>query len=168
MERVMSALGFAPADFAAARELPLAEQHDAFCANALDAIVYTVRHPNGLVDDVVRICGGVLLDLSGPPLERLLSTHPEYERSVVSGNAYVSNPEPLTTLGIRTVIVTTTRLPETVAYEITQALFENIDDFRRLHPDFATLAPSDMVPTAPSTPVHTGAARYYRSRGWLP
>ena len=54
MERVMAALGFAPNDFAETREFPLAQQHDAFCANALDAIVYTVRHPNGLVDDVVR------------------------------------------------------------------------------------------------------------------
>src|SRR5688572_30264260 len=36
MERVMAALGFAPTDFAATRELPLAQQHDAFCASALD------------------------------------------------------------------------------------------------------------------------------------
>ena len=37
MERVMAALGFAPTDFAETREFPLAQQHDAFCANALDA-----------------------------------------------------------------------------------------------------------------------------------
>ena len=168
MERVMSALGFAPTDFAAARELPLAEQHDAFCAKELDAIVYTVRHPNGLVDDVIRMCGGVLLDVGGAVMERLLSTHPEYARSVVPGKTYVSNPEPLTTLGVRTVIVTTSRLPEPVAYAITQAVFENIDDFRRLHPDFAALAARDMVPAGLVAPVHPGAARYYRSRGWAP
>ena len=168
MQRVMAALGFAPADFAATRELPLAQQHDAFCANALDAIVYTVRHPNGLVDDVIRTCRGVLVDLSGPQIGDLLSRHPEYSRSVISGNTYPSNPEAVTTLGIRTAIITTTRLPETVAYEITKALFDNIDDFRRLHPDFATLVPRDMVPDAGHVPLHEGAARYYRARGWLP
>jgi TRAP transporter TAXI family solute receptor len=167
MERVMGALGFAPTDFAAARELPLAQQHDAFCANALDAIVYTVRHPNGLVDDVVRLCGGVLVDIDGPQIAALVSTHPEYSRLVVPSNTYVSNPEAVTTLGVRTVIVTTTRLPETVAYEITQSLFENIDDFRRLHPDFATLLPRDMAPSGLLVPVHEGAARYFRERGWL-
>jgi TRAP transporter TAXI family solute receptor len=168
MERVMAALGFAPTDFAETRELPLAQQHDAFCANALDAIVYTVRHPNGLVDDVVRSCGGILVNVSGPPIERLLSTQPEYSRSVIPANAYPSNPEAVTTLGVRTAIITTTRLPDTVAYEITKALFENIDDFRRLHPDFATLLPGDMVPRVERVPVHAGAARYYRARGWLP
>ena len=167
MERVMAALGFAPADFAATRELPLAQQHDAFCANALDAIVYTVRHPNGLVDDVIRTCQGILVDVSGPRIDRLLSRHPEYSRSVIPGNTYPNNPEAVTTLGVRTAIVTTTRLPETVAYEITKALFDNIDDFRRLHPDFATLVPRGMVPDAAGVPLHAGAARYYRARGWL-
>ena len=68
------------------------------------------------------------------------------------------------TLGVWTAIITTTRLPDTVAYEITKAVFENIEDFRRLHPDFATLLPRDMVPGAWDVPVHTGAARYYRER----
>ncbi|MGZ5094269.1 MAG: TAXI family TRAP transporter solute-binding subunit [Burkholderiales bacterium] len=168
MERVMAALGFTPRDFAAARELPLAEQHDALCANELDAIVYTVRHPNGLVDDVVRTCRGVLVDVSGPPIDRLLSGHPEYGRSIIPGNTYPSNPLDVMTLGVWTAIITTTRLPDSVAYEVTKAVFENIEDFRRLHPDFATLLPRDMVPGAWDVPVHPGAARYYRERGWLP
>jgi len=168
MNRVMTALGFAPTDFAAARELPLALQHAAFCAHELDAIVYTVRHPNGLVDDVIRTCEGVLVNVSGPQIESLLANQSEYSRSVIPGNTYASNSEAIATIGVRTAIITSARLPETVAYEITKAVFENIDDFRRLHPDFATLLPHDMVPSASGVPVHKGAARYYRERGWLP
>jgi hypothetical protein len=168
MNRVMTALGFAPSDFGEARELPLAQQHAAFCAHELDAIVYTVRHPNGLIEDVVRTCHGVLVDVSGPQIESLLASHSEYSRSLIPGKTYVSNPEAVATIGVRTAIITTARLPETVAYEITKALFEHIDDFRRLHPDFATLLPRDMVPGAAGAPVHSGAARYYRERGWLP
>jgi len=167
MNRVMTALGFAPTDFAAAREFPLALQHAAFCAYELDAIVYTVRHPNGLVNDVILTCGGVLVDVSGPQIESLLANYPEYSRSDIPGNTYVSNPGAVATIGVRTAVITTARLPETVAYRITKAVFEHIDDFRRLHPDFATLLPPDMVPGATGVPVHPGAARYYRERGWL-
>jgi uncharacterized protein len=106
--------------------------------------------------------------VSGPAIEALLTRHPEYSRSVISAGTYPGNPRAVATLGVRTTIVTTARLPEAVAYEITKALFEHIDDFRRLHPDFATLLPRDMVPTIVGVPVHTGAARYYRARGWLP
>lgn len=167
MERVMAALGFAPRDFGAVRELPLAQQQDAFCTDALDASVYLVRHPNGRVDDAIRTCGGVLVDVSGPQIDRLLARHPEYSLSVIPANTYAGNSQPVTTLGVRTAIITTTQLRESVAYEITKALFENIDDFRRLHPDFATLSPNDMVPAAALVPVHPGAARYFRDRGWL-
>ena len=167
MDRVMAALGFAPNDFRIARELPIAEQHDAFCTDALDASVYLVRHPNGRVDDAVRTCGGVLVDVSGPEIGRLLLQHPEYSLSVIPANTYPSNSQAVSTLGVRTAVITTTRLPESVAYEITKALFENIDDFRRLHPDFASLSPNDMVPPATVAPIHPGAARYYRDRGWL-
>ena len=168
MQRVMAALGFTPADFAAALELPLARQHDAFCANALDAIVYMVRHPNGRIDDAVRTCRGVLVDVKGPRIDALLSRHPEYSPAVIAGSTYPSNPGAVTTLGVRTAIVTTMSLSDTVAYEITRAVFENIDDFRRLHPDFATLQPREMVPVDAGVPLHPGAARYYRARGWLP
>jgi TRAP transporter TAXI family solute receptor len=168
MNRVMAALGFAPTDFAAARELPLAQQHDAFCARELDAIVYMVRHPNGLIDDVIRTCDGVLVEVSGPRIETLLTRHAEYLRAVITGNTYIGNPEAVATLGVRTAIITTTRLPENVAYEITKAVFENFDDFRRLHADFATLLPDEMVPGISEMPVHAGAARYYRERGRLP
>ena len=101
-------------------------------------------------------------------IESLLARHAEYSRAVIAGNTYIGNREAVATLGVRTAIITTTRLPENVAYEITKALFENIDDFRRLHPDFATLVPHDMVPGSAEVPVHPGAARYYRERGWLP
>ena len=168
MERVMAALGFAPADFSAARELPRAEQHDAFCRDALDASVFLVPHPNGVVEDAIRTCGGVLVNVSGPQIENLLSRHPEYSLSVIPGNTYSSNSEATTTIGVRAAVITTTRLSELLAYEITKAVFENIDDFRHLHPDFATLSPTNMVPASAVVPLHPGAARYYRARGWLP
>ena len=93
MNRVMAALGFAPTDFSAARELSLAQQHDAFCTHELDAIVYMVRHPDRLIDDVIRTCDGVLVDVSGPAIETLLMRHAEYSRATIPGNTYFGNPE---------------------------------------------------------------------------
>lgn len=78
MARVLAALGFAPTDCAGTRESPLAQQRDASCASDLDAIVYKVRRPNGFVEDAIRTCDGVLVDVSGPPIEALLTRPPEY------------------------------------------------------------------------------------------
>lgn len=167
MERIMAALGVTRSDFAEVHELTRAEQHRALCANELDAIVYEVAHPNGLIQDVVRSCRGVLLDVGGPAIDDMLRRHPEYERSVIPGGIYLGNPRDVRTIGVRAVVVTTTRLSDALAYEITKGVFENFEDFRRLHPAFSMLSIADMVGAAGRAPLHPGAARYYRERGWL-
>jgi TRAP transporter TAXI family solute receptor len=167
MERIMAALGVSQKDFAAVSELSLADQHRALCANELDAIVYSVAHPNGLIQDVVRMCRGVLVNVSGPSIDEMLSRHKEYERAVIPGGTYLGNPADVQTLGVRALIVATTHLPDALAYEITKAVFDRFEDFRRLHPLFAKLSIDDMVDVAGSAPIHPGAMRYYRERGWV-
>jgi hypothetical protein len=167
MEHVMGALGLTRNDFADVRELPPAEQSRAFCANELDAIVYSVGQPNGLVRDATLTCDGVLVNVSGPAIDRMLSRYGEYERAVIPGGTYSVNPADVQTFGVRAVVVTTKRMPDAVAYDIVQAVFDHFDDFRRLHPAFKALSIAAMVRTTEPVPVHAGALRYYRERGWL-
>jgi TRAP transporter TAXI family solute receptor len=131
-------------------------------------IVYSVGHPNGLIHDVTRTCHGMLIDVSGPAIDRMLSEYQEYERAVIPGGTYADNPADVRTFGVRAVVVTSPRVSDTMAYEITRAVFENFDAFRRLHPAFETLSVGDMVHGSGRAPVHAGAMRYYRDRGWLP
>ncbi len=168
MERVMAALGLTRGDFADVRELPPAEQNRDFCAGELDVIVYSVAHPNGLIQDVTRTCRGRLVDVSGPGIERMMSEYREYERVVIPGGAYPDNPTAVRTFGVRAVIVAGPRVSDSVAYEMTRAVFDNFDAFRSLHPAFGTLSVADMVHVGVRAPFHAGAVRYYRERGWLP
>jgi hypothetical protein len=62
-------------------------------------------------------------------------------------------------------VVTTARMPDAVAYEITRAVFDNFDDFRRLHPAFEALSVAEMAHATGRAPIHAGAARYYREQG---
>lgn len=168
MERVMVALGLTRSDFLDVRELPAAEQSRAFCAKELDVIVYAVGHPDGLIQDVTRTCRGRLVDVSGPAIDRMLSEYREYERVLIPGGTYSGNPADVRTVGVRAVVVTSPRVSDTMAYEITRAVFDNLDAFRHLHPAFETLSVADMVHVSGRAPVHAGAMRYYRERGWLP
>jgi TRAP transporter TAXI family solute receptor len=168
IDRVMAVLGLRRSDFVDVRELSAAEQNRAFCVKELDVIVYSVGHPNGLIQDVTRTCHGILVDVSGPAIDRMLSEYREYERAVIPGGTYSDNPADVRTFGVRAVVVTSPRVSETVAYEITRAVFDNFDAFRRLHPVFEGLSTVDMVHASGRAPVHAGAMRYYRERGWRP
>ena len=52
-----------------------------------------------------------------------------------------------------------------MAYEVVKAVFENFDDFRRLHPAFANLEKENMIRDGNSAPTHDGAARYFKEAG---
>jgi uncharacterized protein len=168
LDRVMTILGLRRNDFLDVRELSAADQSRAFCARELDVIVYSVGHPNGLIQDVTRTCDGVLVDVSGPAIDRMLAEYREYDRAVIPGGTYSANPADVRTFGVRAVVVASTRVTDAMAYEITRAVFDNLDAFRRLHPAFETLSVADMVRVGDRPPVHAGAMRYYRERAWLP
>jgi TRAP transporter TAXI family solute receptor len=168
IDRVMRRLGLRRSDFVEVRELPAAAQSRAFCVKELDVIVYSVGHPNGLIHDVTRTCDGKLVDVSGPAIDGMLSEYREYEQTVIPGGTYSDNPADVRTLGVRAVVVASPGLSDTVAYEITRAVFDNFDAFRRLHPAFEALSVADMVGPSRRAPVHAGAMRYYREHRWLP
>ena len=46
-------------------------------------------------------------------------------------------------------------------------MFENLDVFRSLHPAFANLDPADMIKDGLSAPIHPGALKYYKEKGWM-
>jgi TRAP transporter TAXI family solute receptor len=64
-------------------------------------------------------------------------------------------------------IVTSSKVPDDVVYEMARAVFENFDEFKKLHPAFANLDPKRMVKDGLSAPLHPGAVKYYKEKGWL-
>ena len=78
------------------------------------------------------------------------------------------NPRDTPTFGTQTLLITSTRQPDDLAYAVVKAVFENFADFRRLHPALATLTKKDMIPSEAVMPIDPGALRYYREVGLLP
>jgi hypothetical protein len=80
---------------------------------------------------------------------------------------YRGNPDDVTTFGVKATFVSSTAVDDAVAYEVVKAVFENFDDFRRLHPAFATLNKEDMVRDGNSAPTHDGAVKYFKEAGMM-
>ena len=59
------------------------------------------------------------------------------------------------------------RIDAEVVYQLVKSVSDNLERFKRLHPAFAELKAEDMIKVGLSAPLHEGAARYYRERGWL-
>ncbi len=165
MEVVMNAMGWKKSDFALTSELKAAEQSKALCDNKVDAIVYTVGHPNGSIKEATTSCDTQLVPVTGAAIDKLIADHDYYRVATVPGGMYRGNPNDVQTFGVGATFVSSTNLPEETVYQVVKAVFENFDGFRKLHPAFAHLNPSQMVKDGLSAPLHEGAARYYREAG---
>jgi len=167
MEVVLDAMGWTMDDFALASQLKSSEQSAALGDNKVDAIVFTVGHPAGSIQEATTTTDAKLIPVEGPVIEELIATRPYYAAATVPGGMYNGNPDPVTTFGVKATFVTSASVSDDVVYEIVKAVFDNFDRFKGLHPAFATLSEEEMISTGLSAPLHPGAVRYYQERGWM-
>ncbi|PCJ71842.1 MAG: C4-dicarboxylate ABC transporter substrate-binding protein [Rhodobiaceae bacterium] len=167
MEVVMEALGWSVNDFSLASELKSAEQSMALCDNKIDAIVFTVGHPSGSIQEATTTCDTVLVNVTGEAVDALIADNSFYGPATIPGGMYNGNPDDVSTFGVAATFVSSTAMPDEIAYQMVRAVFENFDDFKRLHPAFAVLTKEGMVHNALSAPLHAGAERYYREVGLI-
>ncbi len=165
MEVLMGALGWKMSDFALASELKSSEQSQALCDNKVDAIVFTVGHPNGSIKEATTTCDTVLVSVTGAVVDKLVGDNDYYDYAAIPGGMYRGNPNDTKTFGVKATFVASGKLPDNVVYQVVKAVFENFDSFRRLHPAFRHLDKRVMTSGALSAPLHPGALRYYKEKG---
>ena len=167
MEVVMDALGWSTADFALASELKSAEQSQALCDNKIDAMVFTVGHPSGSIKEASTSCDSVIVSVTGPEIDKLVADNAYYRTATIPGGMYRGTDGDVATFGVGATFVSSATVPEEVVYVVVKAVFDNFDDFKKLHPAFANLKPEEMIKDGLSAPLHDGAAKYYKEQGWM-
>ncbi len=167
METVMLAMGWEKSTFSLAEELPSSQQSLALCHNRVQAMVYTAGHPNDSLNQAVRLCDAAIVEVSGRPIDILIAKYPFYVRMDIPGGIYAGNPYDVRTFGVNATVVTSTDVDADTIYAVTKAVFENLGGFRRAHPALSQLIPERMIKEGLTAPLHEGAKRYYKERGWL-
>lgn len=166
-EELMEGHGWTTDDFAVASELTSTEQANALCDGKIDAFGYTVGVPNAGVAVATDGCDAYIVDMSEDEVAKgLVNEHDYYAWATIPKGTYKTTDSDVTTFGVKATFVTSAGVPEDVVYEVTRAIFENIDDFRKLHPAFSNLEPEQMITDALSAPIHPGAMKYYEEKGW--
>jgi TRAP transporter TAXI family solute receptor len=148
-------------------ELKPDEHGAALCDNKIDAFFYGVGHPSANIQDPTTACGAQLANITGAAVDKLVKANPYYAYAEIPGGLYANNPNPVKTYGVKATLVTSAKVPDQTVYAVVKAVFENFEEFKKLHPALANLRPQDMVTDGNSAPLHPGAARYFREKGLL-
>lgn len=167
MEVLMNALGWSKSTFALASELKSSEQSAALCDNKIDAMVFTVGHPSGSIKEATTTCDTVLVNVTGAAVDKLVKDNDFYRKAVIPGGMYRGNDADTNTFGVGATFVSSTNTDANTVYHVVKSVFENFEDFQKLHPAFNNLNKSEMVKDGLSAPLHDGAARYYKEAGLM-
>ena len=167
LDELLGAMGWKISDFALASELKADEHGPALCDGKIDGFFYLVGHPSANIQDPTTVCGAKLVSVTGPAVDKLVKEKPYYAKATIPGGLYPNNPQPTETYGVLATFVSSSKVPADTIYYVVKAVFDNFDEFKKLHPALAVLTPQAMIKDGLSAPLHDGAAKYYREKGWL-
>jgi uncharacterized protein len=167
LEELIGALGWKLTDFALASELKADEHGPALCDGKIDGFFYGVGHPSANIQDPTTSCGAKLLPITGAAVDKLVADKPYYAKATIPAGLYPGNAQATETYGVLATLVTSSKVPAESVYAVVKAVFDNFEEFKKLHPALANLKPEDMVKNGISVPLHEGAARYYKEKGWI-
>ncbi len=165
-EVIEAAMGWERSDLRLATELKSAETGQALCDDKIDAYFWLVGHPSALTQESMATCDAKLVNATGEAIDALVSERPYYRTATIPAGMYGDNPE-ITTFGVGATFVSSVDVPEEIVYTVVKAVFDNFDEFKALHPAFSNLSEEQMIADSLSAPLHPGAEKYYKERGWM-
>lgn len=166
-DEVIQANGWSKSDFALAAELKPAEMAAALGDNNLDAITYVVGHPSGAIQEAMATVETRLIPVSGPDIDKLLAQASYFTKADIPAGVYPGVEQPVPSIGGKAVLATSAKTDPEVVYQLVKSVFDNLERFKRLHPAFADLQAEDMIKAGLTAPIHEGALRFYKEKGWL-
>lgn len=164
LELLMQEYGWTPETFKLATDLKPAEMAGALCDNKIDAYVYVIGHPNGSLTEATSTCDSIVVPVTGPKVDAFVAKYPFYPPTIVPGGMYKGTDADVPTFGPKATLLVHAELPEEIAYQVTKAVFGNLEELKNIHPALSALTTESMLEGS-TIPYHPGALRYFKEVG---
>lgn len=133
----------------------------------IDGYFYTVGHPNHAIQAAImgsRKVGFVPF----LALDNLMEAYPYYVKAEIPIKEYpgVINRENVPSFAVKATLLTSSEVDERLIYLITREVFENLEQFKSMHPALRGLTKENMLQCLVA-PLHKGAEKYFREVGLL-
>ncbi|MGI9437151.1 MAG: TAXI family TRAP transporter solute-binding subunit [Geminicoccaceae bacterium] len=147
-------------------ELGYDESAEALITGAIDGMSVSGGIPVGAMQDVFDALGDdvVVLEFSDEQLELIDGGRGLWSRSIVPAGTYPGQQREIFTVGTPNILAVRADVDEEVVYQITKAIFEELDYLHSLHGATQQISLDSAVTNLPM-PIHEGALRYFKEKG---
>ena len=130
----------------------------------VDATILLAGAPTSAVKELIVRTPIQFLRMKDKEVKQFLDKYPYYVRVIIPKSYYETEADVLT-VGAGNLLIVNKKMSADLAYKITAALYNHVDEFKKVHP--ATKVVSlESGPNA-VIPLHPGAERYFKEKGVL-
>jgi len=159
--QIFAAAGMTYKDFGRTDYLSFSESADQMKNRAIDVTLMSSGLPNPGIMDISVSQDIVIVPIAGDVAMKLEKEHPFFIPSVIPQGTYKGQDADASTVSVPNFLITRADLDEKTAYEITKAMFENLDRLVQAHAAAKGIKLAGATKGLP-VPLHPGAEKYYR------
>ncbi len=159
--QILEAAGMSYKDFGRTDYNSFAEAVDQLKNRALDATLVSSGLPNPSVLDLAYSQEIVVVPIEDAVAKKLMATHAFFSQTTIPKGTYKNQNAPVKSVAVPNFLITRDDLDEKVVYELTKAIFENLDRLVLGHAAAKEIHLASATVGLP-IPLHPGAERFYR------
>jgi len=130
----------------------------------IDAAFIVAGAPTPAVAELMTTSDAYLVPIDGEIASTIMASCPYYTEYVIPAETYEGQTEDVTTITVKATLIVSADLDDDTVYEITKAIFDNIESIKVDHAKGAELSIENAT-SGMTAPFHAGAARYYAEKG---
>ena len=163
VDALLSAKGWTQKDFSLMEKLPESQSQAgmAFCHGTIQAMVHIGVHPDPSVQQLVNLCGAVLLGIHDGDIRNLVGRHPAFTDTTLQGGIYADQTGEIKTLGTGMMLIASQALDEETVFRIMDALYKSQMQLKNAHPALAEFSDRGAGDPVIGLERHPGAVRYF-------
>ncbi|MCL5781095.1 MAG: TAXI family TRAP transporter solute-binding subunit [Firmicutes bacterium] len=161
-QHVLEAHGLSFADIKP-QYLSFAEAANGLKDGNIDAAFVTAGFPTAAIQDISAQHKVVLLPIADDKADQLTKEYPFYSKVVIPAGTYPNQDKDVTSLGAKAMLVVTDKMDEQTAYDITKAIFTNLEKLKAAH-NVGKLISKESAKDGISIPMHPGAEKYFSEK----
>ena len=124
-EMVFDAFGLKTSDLALANELKSSEGPTMLQDNHIDGYFFMVGHPTANIKDAANSVDISIVPIEGTGIDAMIKKYPYFAKGTISGSFYKGVPNDVPSIGVKAVLVTSTKVKDEVVYQVVKTILDN-------------------------------------------
>ena len=141
-----------------------ADSADALKDGKIDAAFIVAGAPTPAIQELCTTAKAYLVPVDGDVAKKLMETSHYYTTYKIPAKTYDGQEKEVTTVTVKATLIVSASASEDDVYNITKAIFDNVDAITEAHAKGAELSIENATDGI-TVPFHAGAAKYFKEKG---